>query len=119
MKTIIRVEHDNGIGMFTQDIFEGKNIMHVAPAASRRHADFNNPHDDGLSLIKDGKEWFCAYKSIEQFKKWILPHEAQALLDAGYKIYLLEVGEYQEGEHQIVFTKESIKVKEDMSELFK
>lgn len=53
-----------------------------------------------------------------QLYQWIYKDEFQLILDEGYKIYLLEVLEYQEGRDQIIYTKQSIVTKVDISSLF-
>lgn len=71
---------------------------------------------DGLFISAQGKKWYCAYKSRESLKHWITGKEREILLENGYRIYKICVGEYWEGECQIIYTKESIIFKEDISE---
>ena len=122
MKTIIRIERPDGIGMFRNDV-SVYNIPELNSLANRHsHGNFPIPYDDTklgeLSCYKDDKNWFCAYKSIEQLQQWIKPEEFQYLFNNDYKLLLLDVTEYQEGEYQILYTKESILNSKDISNLF-
>lgn len=116
MKTIkiVRLEK-NGI-----DIFQNEDIEHNSIVTSyfKRHGDFPTPYSEGLNMSKDIKEWFCAYKTIQLMQEWLMNDEIQYLISQDVKIYLLEVSEYQQGEYQTIFTKESIVSKEDITTLF-
>ncbi len=113
---VIRVESKNGIGMFRQD----SSYERAPISVIMRHAEsFNTPSEDGLSLNLFSKNWFCAYKSLEQISNWILTKEEfHYLIGRGFRIYALTVEEFQVGKHQVVFTKESIVKKLDITELF-
>lgn len=126
MKTIIRIERPDGIGMFMNDcgVYE---IPELEDCADRHGwGQFPKPQRDinvenkflHLNITKDNKEWFCAYKSIEQLQQWIKPNEFKHLFNNAYKVLLLDVTEYQEGEYQILYTKESILNSKDISNLF-
>lgn len=116
MKTIIRIEHNNGIGCFQQR--EHLSLDQICPEATERHFTWPDmctgqsiptPGDDvNLYLHKDNKEWFCAFKSLDQLNMLFQPHEIQIIIKAGYKILLLDVSEYQESPNQVLYTKESI-----------
>lgn len=115
---IIRIERD-GIGVFKH----GDDDLYQHPIAKRTYRRHNGggfpvPELEGLNLSKDCKEWFCAYISIEDFQAWILPEEVVYFKSVGFKVFLLEVGEYQIGKKQVIFTKESIISKEDITTLF-
>ena len=69
-----------------------------------------------MSLNK--KEWFCAFKNIRQVRHIFYPSEIQKCISFGIKVYMVEVSEFQAGRRQIVYTKESIIKKVDISELF-
>lgn len=74
MKTIIRIERPDGIGMFMNDL----SVYHIIELKSiaNRHdgGKFPRPFNDRnvqnrsvhLDVFKNEKKWFCAYKSIEQ-----------------------------------------------------
>jgi hypothetical protein len=80
---------------------------------------FPVPSNDFINRYKDGKEWFCAFKSVEQFQKWVKPKEINELFKLGFKVLMIDVQEYQEGKMQIAYTKESVLQSKDISELFK
>lgn len=125
MKTIIRIEYiPDGIGIF-MTFLSGTDIKRdVRPldkfcaSAYERHSDFKTPLYDGLDIEKNGKEWFCAYKSIEQLQEWITPEELKLIISEGYTVLMLDVYEYQEGRDQIIYTKESITSYKDITCLF-
>ena len=125
MKTIIRIEYiPDGIGIFTTFLSNASIKRSIRPlddfcvTAFVRHLNFNCPLQDRLDIRKYGKEWFCAYKSIEQLQKWITPEELKLIISEGYTILMLDVYEYQEGRDQIIYTKESITSYKDITSLF-
>lgn len=128
IKTIIRIEHkSDGFGMFRSELDENSMPSRVEVGDGEndilselwlRHNDFNTPYKDKLDIELGFKEWFCAFKSIKQIQRWILPDEFKVLLENDFNILLLTVTEYQEGEHQVIFTKESIVSTQDISTLF-
>ena len=120
MKTVIRIEHYDGIGMFRSQIghLRRKTVYDFLPEVGDRHIKFNDPDMDHLDIEKENKTWYCAYKSIEQLQKWILKDEFKILFDRGFRVLLLDVTEYQEGEDQIIYTKESIANSKNISSLF-
>lgn len=120
MNTIVRIEHPkDGIGIFQRDDeFRLTNID--LQNIGRRHNDkFKTPWDDGLDLERNGREWFCGYKSIEQIQSWIKKSEFRKLISHGYKILLIKANECQVGDDQLIFTKESVVTTEDITSLFK
>jgi hypothetical protein len=118
MKTIVRIEHISVEGIFhSASVNRLSNISEFCD----RHARFPTPNRENpkLDMGLKGKEWFCAFKSIEQMNEWVTPIEIKELLGLGCKVLVLDVTEYQEGEYQIIFTKDSIKNSKDISDLFK
>lgn len=128
MKTIIRIEYPlDGLGIFTTYLnkdFDSKKreirpIDEFCREAYVRHMQFNCPFQDKLNLKKDNKNWFCSYKSIEQLQQWITPEELKTIIKEGYKVFMLDVLEYQEGRDQIIYTKDSIQSSKNITSLFK
>lgn len=119
MAKIIRVESTvNGLGMFI-----GTGTNNYVPrwelrSLMRRHKVFNTPQEDGLNIEKDNREWFCGYKTVQQFQYWVLKEEIKELVRNGFKVFLIEADDFQVGEHQIIFTKESEIKREDITEIF-
>jgi len=125
MITVIRIEHPaDGWGIFRinhSENLEGIKSNHIPELTElyERHNDkLKTPYEDGLNMSLRGHEWYCAYKGIEQIKRWITPEEFKTLYYNGYKILLLDVTNYQEGKDQVVYTKTSVISMKDISELF-
>lgn len=127
MKTlqVIRVENSSGVGMFRAD-FGTYEISSLKDMVSR-HFDykencddiyFPRPEQEGIEMTKDSKEWFCAFRSLEQFNSLIFDSEAKVLIENGFNVLLLSVTNYQLGDNQIAFTKESITKSENINTLF-
>jgi hypothetical protein len=124
---IVRFERE-GKGIFKHEdseIYQN----YIAKRTYERHnnGNFPTPWDDRLEgdnyynyldLDKDYKEWFCAYKTIEQIQEWIMPDEIDYFVSKGFRLLLLKVSEYQIGEKQVLFTRESIIKQEDITSLF-
>jgi hypothetical protein len=110
---VVRIEHPEvGKGMFTHKRPENLKSLY------KRHSDsFPTPYTDKGINYFDG-DWFCAYKTLEQFNQWVTHEEVNILLNLGFRIYLLDLNSYQIGEFQVVFKKEGIISKKDISELF-
>lgn len=116
MKTILRIELD-GIGIFNNPLVKKKGFKYWNEMFER-HMEFPSPYNDGIDLHKEDKEWFCAYKSVEQMQLWLRSEEIKFFIGMGFRFLLLEVEEYQEGEYQIIYTKESIKECKDITAIF-
>lgn len=110
MIQVLRIENEDGIG-----IFHGGFAFSVCREVATRHGKFPNPHQEGLKM---NGQWFCAYKTIEQIQEWIMPDELRMLPECGYRVYLLTVTNYQIGNYQVIFTKDSIIDRKDVTELF-
>ena len=128
---LIRIEHTDGYGMFISYFCNKRGTISYKESRKHvvdkicfelyyRHNKFNNPHEDisGRKKFKQGQH-FCGYKTIEQLQQWIFPEEFKTLFKHGYDVYLIEVSECLEGEHQICYKKEHIIKKENISSLFK
>lgn len=126
-KQIIRIEHSDGNGIFRNKrnrvsvCFNSRYPLLVNLAIRHNAYDkgFPKPYQEGLCMYQNNKQWFCAFKSINQLKYWIRKEELALLIEKKFKIYLLEVTEYQEGKKQVIFTKESIILKQNITEMFK
>jgi hypothetical protein len=114
---VVRVENNSsGYGIWKHSRFlmftEGLEEI------NSRHSEFPIPSMDGLNLSKNKFEWFCAYKSIEQFQEWIKSDEIKIIIGLGFDVLLIEVEDYQVGDYQVIFTKESIISTKIINELF-
>ena len=130
MKTIncIRFEDSKGIGFIKSkeiDVIRliptfWNNHFHPNLYYEDRRKFFPVPHKDReLNISFKGKEWFCAFKNLRQVKRIFTKEDLNILVNNGIKIYFLEISEYQEGRRQILYTKESIINKIDISNKFK
>ena len=123
-KQIIRIEHSDGWGIFrakrnritVYNRSKNKLLNNLAQRHNAYGKGFPRPSQEGLNM---NEKWFCAFKSINQLKYWIRKAELAELIKKKFKIFLLEVTEYQEGKKQVIFTKESIILKQDITKMFK
>jgi hypothetical protein len=125
MIQIIRIEHpSDGYGIFrsicTEDRKNNRELYDLSLLLYDRHGNnaFKTPHEDNVDIYEDNKQWFCAYKTIEQLLQWITLEEIKAIIKHGFNILVLEVTEYQEGRDQVIFTKESIQDQRNLNDLF-
>jgi len=126
MISCIRIEHPiDGKGLFqnTYDEKTGDGLKDTVDAFNmevcRRHNDMDTPWSDpNLDRFLEKKEWFCAYKNLDQLALWMDNMEIREVLEHGYNIYQLSVNEFQVGSDQIMYTKESIERKENINQLF-
>lgn len=116
--TIIRIEHNCGEGLWKAEnqycepiwrsfSFQGK-LM-------EKHDAFPTPTQDNLTI--EGDE-YCAFKSIEQIQQWIEPEWFNEIIEMGFTIWMIDVSECKEGKFQVVFKKENILSRKDITELF-
>lgn len=110
---IIRIEGTDGIGIFKSDLIEYNNTLFWEIHDS--HGSFPTPMEDDLNRKKADKEWFCAYLSVCQLKNWLAFYLLNKLVNLGFTITELTVNEFQKGEFQYLFTKESILNKVDIT----
>lgn len=118
MITVVRLER-RGNGIFRPS---NRSIYNSA-IAKRTYARHNGgsfplPEAENLNMFKGYRDWFCAYKTIEQLQAWIHKDEIDFFISKGFKVLMLDVEEYQEGEMQVIFTKESIISSKDVTSLF-
>lgn len=119
----IRIEHEDGFGPFYRQPFRIYiNPWNTLKNTYRKHESFNAPIEDPLiwtsgsecighkrlNRFKDEKVWWCAYHSEKQILSMYTEREIKHLMRNKYNVFLLEVKEYQVGEDNIIFTKESV-----------
>lgn len=121
---VLRIETNGGTGVFANDIDCAYDLI---PSACDRHfvgkshclgTYFPSPQEDGLNMNKDNKEWFCAFTSLKQLNELFFPDEIKVLLDHGYNIRLLTVTNYQKGNSQVVFTRDSVIKTQTLNSIF-
>lgn len=120
MKTIIRIEHECGNGLWMA--VNKNNYTVICKGFSfynelyGKHSRFPVPRLDGLLNIQDDE--YCAFKSIEQIQQWIEKDWFKEIVEFGFKIWMIDVSVWREGEYQVLFKKKDIVSKKDISELF-
>lgn len=126
MIKVLRLEHNDGSGIFTSYIngeHREYNPWSVAchEDVSSRHQQFKDPYKEEFSsdiyVFIEGLH-FCAYKSIEQFQDWIHKDEFAQYYAHGIKAYILELSDCFIGIDQVLFKKSDVISKTDVSELF-
>ncbi len=115
---VVRIENRNdGCGIFK--IRVGYNVCSKFPSLSNRHMDFPTPFEEGLDIFKNHKDWFCAFATIDILKYWVTQEEIKLFVNNGFDIILLEVTEFQQGNLQVIYTKESIISSKIINSIFK
>lgn len=66
------------------------------------------PMDFCADHKKNSKNWFSAGKSVENMREWFSKADAVSLLEYGFQLHEFTVTEWQEKEHEILFTREAI-----------
>ena len=119
MNTIIRIEHpSDGKGIWRSNTTVYDTLSNIWEFVSR-HRQFPNPTYEGdVTGFIEGIH-YCAFKSIEQLQEWVYKDEIKELLELGFKVYMLDVSNWLEGNYQICYKKEDILQQKDISELFK
>ena len=132
MTTGIRIEHpSDGCGIFAEykkwgpdnEVLEGRDSEVVFDLYDDklnnmfvRHKSFRNPIEDGLDFKRNVH--FCAFKSVEQMQEWIKQDELSYIVSKGYRIYKLELSDCQIGRDNVIFKKQCIKTKIDITDIF-
>jgi hypothetical protein len=112
----IRIEANDGIGVFLSR-YKNQNRLSLDHLglweAVNRHQQFNTPTYDGLAIFEYE---FCAYHSIKQLRTWFTPDELYIILTHGYRVYELTLLTAKVGRDNIVFNKNNIISKIDISD---
>lgn len=128
---IIRIEHpSSGLGYFNARDEEG--IINSRHSQSRvivkRHANqnqFPNYYGDcvlnqqiDLMVLMD-KNYFYAFNDLQQFENAFTREEVKECIEKlGFVVLMMDVTDYYESPYQVVFRKESIVSKKDISSMF-
>jgi len=117
-KTIVRIEHSSGLGIWQSNAY--LNLSNV-DSFVYRHKAFPSPKYDTpyLDRYKEDKEWFCAFKTVDQMSEWLTKEEVKEFIELDCSVICLEVSEWQEGKYQVLYTKESIVKCTNISDLFR
>ena len=119
MVECVRIEHpSDGLGFWRSlDSFEIPKIR-----SSKFHLAIKNHHNEMQTPWEDPRldgascEEFCAMKNVEDVycwfeKKWM----EEIITTLGFRVYKLKIKEARFGHHQILFNKENIVEKIDIS----
>ena len=110
MRTAIRIEHLNGKGPF--QIVDDYDPFSLIPEFLSRHASFPTADRDGVNRTQDH---YFAYKKVAQIYKWVSKEEYKILKENNFRIYSLRLKNYEEGQQQIIFKKEDVINKKDIT----
>lgn len=115
---IVRIEHKkDGFGIFRSAINLNDLPGEICDKIYERHTRFPTPHKDKkLKYIKYDE--FCAFKTVNQFKRWFTKKEIKGFAGIGFRVYLIDVKDCRIGSNQVVFEKKDIINKTDITELF-
>ena len=118
MKKAIRIEHEDGYGMFSHSgkDYSKNTLEELCPEAWGRHADLPTPRSLGYAI---SPYEFCAYESMGEMVKWLKPGEIGILLESGYRVLELHLEKFVEMGGQAFYFKESILEEIDISDLFR
>jgi hypothetical protein len=123
----IRMESpEDGYGIFTStknDINRRWSIClsmdhEVSQQIYSNHNRFPSPYEEGFNLHKTSNECFCGFKSLEQVSEWFTREQIKYIISNGIRIYAITGKPTFIGKFQIIFEKENIISKEDITELF-
>lgn len=120
MKTFIRIEHKDGYGLFVRwddNWIEREwsiNKDSKCIAILRRHQNFPSPYEEGHNMEENH---FCGFKNIRQLKEWFTFDELEYIIENNCRIFKVTINECLfEGSQQIIFTKDKVVSKEDITE---
>lgn len=126
MKSVIRIEHPStGWGIFTNSNVEqgledkaGVEYLSNPDDFYLKHSKFPTPYEDkGIEHSPHADE-FCAFRTLDIFNQWISSLEVKEFINMGFKIYLLDISSYEEGEFQVIYKKENITQMKDITHIF-
>ena len=103
MKTVIRIEHRCGEGLWCAEDLDGRNYCDRFTFywnLVKKHNKFPTPDEEGM-LIK--REERCSFKSMVQLRKWIEPNWFTEIFVQGFNISRIKVSECREGNPQKLF----------------
>lgn len=121
MKTVIRIEHpSDGGGLFRsiKRMFVARcNLFTFHDELCLRHNRFNDPWGDGIPEFT--YKHHCAFKSLEQLRSWMDDDWMKEIInDHGFRVYMIDLSEWLEGEMQVAYKKSDILQTKDISNLF-
>lgn len=117
----IRIEHpDSGNGIWRHKVnnaYLSQNFSFFDDFCNK-HLEFPTPNRDSLIHRYIEENEYCAFKSVQQIQQWMDLEWWNEIFEFGYKVYMLELSDCTVGKYQIIFTKNNIISKKDISSLF-
>lgn len=118
----IRIEHQTSkVGLFHHSFtYDSDNYHKHNDVIFRFHQkpDLMTPQEEFLDLKRYGKKWFCAFKSLHEMRTWITKKDIKDLSKIGFSVLALTLDNTcQIGEHQLIFTKESVIKQDDITKI--
>ena len=126
MKSIIRIEHVSGNGLWRAKDSCGRCVSDEFTFIDElrcKHYDFPTPFEDtnidtSITFYNIKSDEFCAFKSVEQIQQWIEKEWFIEIIKHDFKILLIDVSECIELKHQIIYKKEHVLQVKNISNLF-
>lgn len=123
---IIRIEHpEDGIGWFNSEFGDKhSNYSEICFRHTKNNGFPNFRNDDVLREqfdLNEGltEDYFFAFKSIEKLEAGFTREELKEIInEQGFQVLMLTVSKWFESEYQVVFRKEDVLEKEDISFMF-
>lgn len=121
MKTVIRIEHPkDGWGLFRSLETPCRarcSSFSFDTKMSIRHQAFNNPWCDNIPEFT--YDHHCAFKSLDQLRDWLDDDWIKEIINEhGFRVYMIDLSDWLEGEMQVVYRKSDILQTKDISNLF-
>ena len=102
MKTLLRVEHPEGIGLWYNSTGQFHGMIHgLEMGASGLDMDFDEH-------FVSGGNWFSGVKDVEMLRMWFPGDDLQLLFKHGYNLYEFEVVDYKIANGHPVFLREGL-----------
>ena len=120
---IVRIEHiETGVGIFRSRDKNQNNHGTELPNGLfndilNRFNNFPSPYNDGALGYVDYDE-YCAFKTVNQLNKWITKDEIKEFFKIGFRVYLLTVDRCKVGDKQVIYKKDHVMNKKDITDLF-
>lgn len=124
MTTFIRIEHpETKRGIWRHNQCSVVDSMENANDFIDRHFKFKNlqkellEHPFALNFC-DAIEYFCGFKTVEQFQQWIFQSEILHFVENGFRIYKITAEKCLIGEDQVFFKPSEVTSKVDITDIF-
>ncbi len=102
---LFRIQHKFGKkGVFRTDIdFDEQSIAYKALS---KHNEMPFPKEEGLDIHHDGREWFCAYRCLDDLLYYNSILAIEQFVEKGFEIVCIDAKYVQVGEAQVIFRRD-------------